>query len=180
MKKTIEQQLLEKRDRLDLAEPPAHLWEGIREKCQPTKRRHLHVWWKVAAVFFLMSSIALVVHNVYLQGQVDELASLGDISGEYRKMEKSYQREITQLTRAIPLEQIAASPDFSWAMEELQTLEAINEQYRKDIGSATDQDKLVKVLIDYYEKKIRLLRKIQLEINRLENEKTIDPAIGTV
>ncbi|MEQ9231256.1 MAG: hypothetical protein RIF46_11290, partial [Cyclobacteriaceae bacterium] len=53
---------------------------------------------------------------------------------------------------------------------ELEALEEINKQYRADIGTEADEELLVNALIDYYEKKIRLLKKLELEINRQKNE----------
>ncbi len=181
MKLDIEQQLRDKRDRLDMEEPPKALWNNIRSEWQkPQPQSGLVVWWKVAAVLFLISSIALLVHNVVLQQEVDELASLGDISKEYRKIERSYQREINQLTSSLPLEEIIDQEEFAWMMEELEALEEINEHYRKDIGKAVDQDRLVNALMDYYEKKIRILRKLQLEINRQQNEKEHTTTASTI
>jgi len=172
MKRDIEQQLRDKRQELDLDEPPKELWNNIRSQWQqPQQRRTVISWWKIAAVFFLISSIALLLHNYALQNEVNNLASLGDISSEYRQIENTYQQEINQLTGSLPMREISKQKEFEWLIEELYLLEEINKQYRSDIGKAVDQDRLVNALVDYYEKKIRILRKLQLEINRQKNEK---------
>jgi hypothetical protein len=181
MKRDIEQQLRDKRDKLDIEEPPKALWNNIRSEWQkPQSQLRYAVWWKVAAVLFLFSSIALLMHNVVLQHEVEELASLGDISNEYRQIENSYQQQINQLTSTLPLEQINDQEEYGWVMEELKQLEKINELYRKDIGKSVDQDRLVNALIDYYEKKIRILRKLQLEINRQQHEKEHTTPASTI
>jgi len=172
MKRDIEQQLKDKREMLDLEEPPKALWHNIRSEWQkPVTKSTYATWWKVAAILFLVSSVTLLVQNAILKQEVDELASLGDISHVYRKIERNYQLEINQLTRSISLYEIGSKEEYKWVLEELQSLEEINKQYREDIGKPVDQERLINALLDYYEKKIRLLRKLQLEINRQQHEK---------
>ena len=172
--KDIEQQIRDKRDTLDIESPPPDLWTNIRDEWKKDQApKPGFGWWKVAAIIFLGSSIALLAYSLSLKEQVNELASLGDISEEYRIMENNYQQEIGSLTSSIPLEELMTSEDYSWVGEELKMLEEINKEYRKDIGQDADQELLVEALIDYYEKKIRLLKKLELEIKRRQNEESI-------
>ena len=169
----IEDLIKQKRDELDLETPPSDLWNDI-HKDWKTKKESFP-WWKVAAIIFITFSVGLLINNVLLRQQVDELASLSDISNEYEVIEKGYITQINQLETSLPLEEISANEDLKWLAEELSMLDEVNTIYRKDIG-IVNEDQLVEVLIDYYEKKIRLLKKLELEIKRLnkfnENEKT--------
>lgn len=180
MKTDIEKLLRNKREELDIEEVPNGAWENIRKEIaqRPPHVSRSFQWWKVAAVIFLASSIGLTIYNFSLQKQVEELASLGDISEEYQKIELSYESQINQLTSQIPLKKVFKSKDLAWMAQELQAMEEVNRQYRKDIGSEADQDLLVEALIDYYEKKIRLLRKLELELNRQQNEERTNPAFS--
>lgn len=180
MKTDIEQLLRDKKEELDIEEVPKGAWEGIRKEValSPQKESSSFRWWKVAAVVFLGTSIGLMVYNSSLQKQVDELASLGDISEEYAEVEKSYKTQINQLTLQIPIKKVLKSEDLAWMAQELEALEEVNQQYRKDIGTDADEDLLVAALIDYYEKKIRLLRKLELELNRRQNEERTNPAFS--
>lgn len=151
---------------MDVETPPSDVWGNIRREL---KEKNFRVW-KAAAAIFLVTTLGLLVYNFSLQEQVEELASLGDISEEYRKVENAYQAEISQLTNQIPMNEVLTTEELSWMLAEMEALEEINKQYRADIGTGADKELLVQALIDYYEKKIRLLRKLELEINRQKNE----------
>lgn len=170
----IEDIIKKRKDQLDVETPPAELWDGIKKEWKPQPKQSMQ-WWKVAAVLFITTSIGLLLHNITLQNKVEELASLGDISAEYKKLERDYISEINSLESSIPIKQVKSEEDYAWIFEELETLDRINMVYRQDIGKIKE-DQLVGVLIDYYEKKIRLLRKLELEIQRTnkinENEET--------
>lgn len=173
MKTDIENIIKKNRAQLDIENPPSDSWDEVRKSLSPDKAKaksHSIQWWKAAAVLFLATSVSLLIYNMSLKEQVDELASLGDISNEYKNVEQSYQHEIGQLTSKLSVNEILKAEDLAWMADELKALEEVNNQYRQDIGKAGDQELLVEALIDYYEKKIRLLKKLELEINRQKNE----------
>ncbi|MFK7953203.1 MAG: hypothetical protein AB8B73_10180 [Ekhidna sp.] len=167
----IDEIINNKRDQLDVEDTPKDLWENIRNdwKTEP-KKRSLDAW-KIAATFLLITSFGLLFYSQSLRQEIEQLASLGDISAEYLSVEVQYKSEIETLESSIPLAQINEKNDFSWLLDELETLEKVNKKYRSDIGTIGNEEQLVKVLLDYYEKKIKLLKKLQLEMNR--NEKAI-------
>ena len=174
MKKDIEQQLKDNLGKLDVENVPDEVWAGIREQWVPENKKDrlsFDLLWKIAAVILLTTSIVLLIRNNTLENRIEELATLGDISPKYKDIENSYLNEISQLTNNIPMNELMEDSDYSWMIEELKALEEINLQYRSDIGKAVDQDRLVDALIDYYEKKLRLLKKLELEIKRQQNEK---------
>lgn len=171
MKTDIEKILRENKAKLDFEKVPEDTWEGIRNSIQKrNKSEKSFQFWKVAAVVFMAVSIGLLADNISLLNQVEELASLGDISQEYSELEMNYEFQINQLTSQFSIDDAFQTEDLNWMAKELDALEKVNQQYRQDIGTEADQELLVEALIDYYEKKIRLLRKIELEINRQQNE----------
>ena len=172
MKKDIEQQLRDKKDDLDLEQVPTEVWSNVQRgwNAREEKTISFSLWWKVAAVILLTTSIALFVRNHSLKNQIKELATLGDISPEYRDVENAYLTEINHLMSQMDMGNLQNNHDYGWMMDELRALEEINLEYRSDIGKSVNNDRLVDALIDYYEKKIRLLKKLELEINRQQNE----------
>lgn len=166
----IEELIKKKKDQLDLDTPPIEAWDGIRNQWKTTKKTSHFSWWKVAAIFFIGTSFALLIYTQTLRNQVDELTSLGDISSKYQKIERSYQREIKALEASISFEEVRKDQELSWLLDEMNTLDEVNQLYRRDIKELGDNEQLVNVLIDYYEKKLKLLRKLELEIKR--NQKT--------
>ncbi len=174
----IEDYIKERKDNLNIDTPPEGLWNEIKKDWKPDKS---FSWWKAAAVIFIATSLGLLLHNISLQNQVEELATLGDISEEYRDIENDYLQQINTLESAIEINEAKSQEDFSWVFEELDALDDINELYRQDIGKI-NEEQLVGVLVDYYEKKIRLLKKLELEIKRTNkfknNEETNTDSIN--
>jgi len=177
----IEDLIKSRRSQLDLDKAPPDTWNTIKKQWKKEGKVSFQ-WWKVAAMIFVCISIGLLIHNLLLQKQVDELSSLSDISKEHKRLEKDYIQEVNQLEKAISLEDMKGSEEYQWVFEELEILEEVNQMYRSDIGKV-NQDELVGVLIDYYEKKIRLLKKLELEIERtknLKNDEKINPDISSI
>ncbi len=164
----IEDIIEKQREQLDLENPPEEIWEGIKAEWKDEKKGNNYQWWKVAAIVFISTSVVLLLYSLSLQNQVNQLASLGDISSEYQEMETQYEQEIASLESVVNIQEVSETDDFGWIIEEMKTLEEINELYRRDIGKAADQHQLVGALIDYYEKKIKLLKKLELEMNRTQ------------
>lgn len=175
----IEDLIKKRKEDLNLDTPQPDLWAGIKNNWKKDRSAQF-TWWKVAALIFITTSIGLLIHNISLQNTVDELASLGDISTEYRALENDYVTQINKLEAEIPMKEVKSSEDFQWILEELSTLEEVNQLYRKDIGKI-NEEQLVGVLVDYYEKKIKLLRKLELEIERANkfkrNEETYNNSV---
>ncbi|MEO1253845.1 MAG: hypothetical protein AAFY41_03025, partial [Bacteroidota bacterium] len=159
----IEDLIKHRKSELDIETPPPELWNNIQKEWKSEKRTFQ--WWKMVAVISITLTIGLLINNWTLQKKVDELASLGDISEKYKKVEDDYISQINQIESSLPIKEIRSKKAYKWITEELNTLEQVNLIYRKDIGSISE-DQLVNVLIDYYEKKIRLLKKLELEIKR--------------
>ena len=170
----IDELIKNRQQHLDVESPPADVWQAIRQEIDNPKQPSFQ-WWKIAAIIFICFSIGLVIQNRLLQSRVDELASLGDLSDEYAQMERNYVMQVHALEETIPLALAKEELQYTWIFDELSMLEEINLMYRSDIGKIGN-DQLVAVLIDYYEKKIKLLKTLELEIERnskqQNNEKT--------
>ena len=162
----IEDIIKKKKSELDVEVPPTDAWDNIKKEWKKESREGSFQWWKVAAIVFISTSLGLLLYSLSLQNQVNKLASLGDLSEEYQSLENDYEKEIATLEASVNIQEVSLDEDFRWVVEEMKTLEEVNEIYRKDIGQVADQSQLVGALIDYYEKKIRLLKKLELEINR--------------
>ena len=176
----IEDLLNERKNQLDVEEPPLEAWDQI-SKGVSKEQHSVSMWWKVAAILLVALSLGLLVNNQILKGEVEKLASLGDLSEEYSSIENDYLTQINQIEKAIPIVQLKNKDEYQWLFEELSLLEEINTMYRSDIGKVDDAQ-LVRILIDYYEKKIKLLKKLELEVERnskqIKNEATTNDHIS--
>ena len=165
----IEDLINKNKSQLDIEEPPNDLWDQIKDDWKKEdSRKNLNPLWRVAAILFISTSFILLFYSLSLREQVNDLASLGDISDEYEVMERNYENEIAKLESSIPIKEVRQNQDLSWLLEEMEALEEVNEIYRMDLGKGLTEDQLIDALIDYYEKKIKLLKKLELEINRTQ------------
>lgn len=163
------------REELDLDIPPQAVWEGVR-KSLPKAKRSMQGFWRAAAVMLLLLSTGLGWMLYSQSGGSPAMDSLGDISAEYRHMEEGYKQSILQLQTSMGWEEIDRE-EYAWLFEELDYLDSLNQNIKGDLNKSVDRDKLVRMLIDYYEKKLKLLKKLELELNRTNHEKRTQVAV---
>lgn len=109
----IEDLIKKRSEELDQDRPPDDLWGKIHKDWRLSRKPMLHVW-KVAAMVLLSISLGLIINNVYLRNEIDELATLGDISDNYREMENTYITQINQMESLISLDEVKSNEDLSW------------------------------------------------------------------
>ncbi len=170
MRIDLEKYASDHREKLDAENPPFGLWEGIEREITPSKKQFNWIW--KAATITLLAICGLLIYQLDQQN-ANRLYSLGDISEEYRKIEEGYKANIAALEASLPKEELS-SDDFAWVLEELKYLDKVNERFRRDIRDNPTDPRLIEALIDYYEKKLKLLRILELEINKRNNEKNRD------
>ena len=122
---------------------------------------------KIAAGITIGLLVGLLLYQ--RDARIETLYSLGDISPEYQKVETQYQETVDALYQKIDFQSLDTA-EYQWLLDEIDYLDQMNTEIRDDIDSNVNSEKLVKSLIDYYEKKIRLLERLELEINRAKNE----------
>lgn len=163
----------ENRQSFDEAEPPEGIWTGLKEHIPQEKKTRKAYWqWSAAAVILL--SIGFWWNQAEPKPITDADPKVNLPAG-FLAQEANYQQDLQIIEAQIDLSEIATNPDYAWVFEELEELEDINNQYRADLNNPVPKEELLGVLIDYYEKRLRLLRRLQMEIERnqkiIENEK---------
>ena len=158
----IEEYINSRRDQLDIETPPSDIWSEI----NGTSIKPPIQWWRYAAIFLLFTTTLMGFYISYLQGEVDERTRLGDLSQEYLTLEQEYLHQISLLEENVDFELLAASQNHNWLVQELQSLDKVNELFLEDLSTSAPEEQIAKALIDYYEKKIRILNKIELEQKR--------------
>ncbi len=172
----IEKLIRQKRKELDVESPPEQLWENIESNVRLNHHSQFGLFWKIAAVLFFGTTVTLLIILNSRGTEDNRLATLGDISEEYKALENDYQQVIQLIETELKIEE-KHRKEFPWLFEELEILEKVNQQYQQDLKLHKNNDQVIRPLIDYYEKKIKILKRIQLEINRRKNEK--DTEINT-
>ncbi|MEM7551706.1 MAG: hypothetical protein AAF363_18625 [Bacteroidota bacterium] len=175
MKDELEKFVAENTGRFDIETPRESSWEAIRKGMTPPQekpKRAFH-FWKLAASILLLSTLTLSILLFRQMKNAEGLASLADISPEYVQLEKTYQQSIQEITNRIEYKKVDKT-EYAWLFEELQVLEELNENFRKDIHKVRDKERLVRILVDHYEKKIKILKRLEHEIKRDEQKKESD------
>jgi uncharacterized protein YecA (UPF0149 family) len=163
----LEKHIRENRAQLDTEKVPGDAWKTISNRSGFRKRSNWPDIMKIAAGISIGLFVAFLLYKQ--DARIETLYSLSDIAPEYEQIENQYIESVNQLYDKIDVENLD-TVEYQWLLDEITYLDEMNAQYRDDIDSYVDSEKLVKSLIDYYEKKIRLLERLELEINRSKNE----------
>jgi hypothetical protein len=175
MNNDLEKYILKNRQDLDHETPPDFILSAINEELFKTKKRP--VWlWKAATVLLLITTSVLLYVQLSQNLVTSKIPQLGHLSPEYQSIENDYQNTINAIQVKLNLNEIDKE-EFGWLLDELNYLEKINLDFRKDLSSQANQEKLVATLIDYYEKKLKILKRLELEINRRKNERDVNITI---
>lgn len=151
------------REAFDQEELPTGLWEGIQSELKETPvSKSRGIWWYSAAAALLLGAFA------WWQWPSSKAVHVApaQLPQSFLNMEEDYKQNLAQIESLLPLDEYRNEPAYAWVFEELQSLEEINAKYREDISAPVPREELLKVLIDYYEKRLRLLRKLQMEVER--------------
>ncbi len=163
------------RDQFDVESPDELIWQNISAEF---KNSHKHTYsranfWKVAASILLMTTIGLAFliwknsreNNNLSQSKITQIAP------EFVVIEKEYQRSIDELSSEIDLAAISSDNELSWLKNELDAMDSVNAELLKEHLTERNKERLIQIMIDNYEKKLKLLKRIEHEIKRIKNEK---------
>lgn len=174
MKENLEKYLKEKRLRLDTEEPESDLiWEGIRGGMQ-TKRKTLPEWfWKVAAIFIFAAFVSYYVVNENSQEKV-VIVTLSDISEDLGTRENKLKQLVNLKWEEVQSQLPAENTNLQFLFDELNQLDEVYNIYQKDLNNTLNNEPVIRAMLDYYEKKIKILNRLLLEIEKQDyHEKTI-------
>ncbi|WP_319499812.1 hypothetical protein [uncultured Draconibacterium sp.] len=173
MKQNLEKYLKEQRLKLDVEDPEHDIvWEGIRNQLQQNKKQNLPHWfWKVAAIFLFVVSATYFVVNETSEKQI-VVVQLSDISEELGNKEASLQKVVNAKWELVEQELPGDNSEIQFLLNELNNLDQIYATYQKDLNNTIDNEPVIHVLLDYYEKKIKVLNRILLEIEKQKHDET--------
>lgn len=149
------------REDFDQVDAPDQLWSDI-SKAVPQQRKPAPYWlYAAAAALLLAMGLGLYKFQNPTSSHLN-----GHLPQAFLAQEQSYQRDVQAVKQQLDLSTLSENPDYQWVFEELAHLDRINQQYRRDAEYLVPQEELMAVLIDNYEKRLRLLRRLQMELER--------------
>jgi len=169
MKMELEKYLTKNRLRLDVDEPDdERIWEKINSGLKKDRQLQSNWFWKIAAVFLFGVLTTYVVVKETSKEQV-VIITLGDISKELGQREAELKQVVnTKWEEIEPLTQ-EQKTEFQFLLNELNELDEVYKTYEKDLYITGENEQIINVLLDYYEKKIRILNRLSLEIQKQKN-----------
>jgi len=165
MKQDLEKILREKQLKLDIEEPENDLiWEGIRSGLQ--KKKQLPDWfWKAAAIFIFVISATYFITNERSKKQVVFL-TLADVSSDLGKQEQTLKQQVNLKWEEVEKQLPDNDPEIQFLLRQLNEMDAIYTSYQKDLNRTLDNEPVIHAMLDYYEKKIRILNRLLMEIEK--------------
>jgi septal ring factor EnvC (AmiA/AmiB activator) len=174
MKEKIEKYLKEKRLKLDVEEPEQDLiWEGIRSRLQQKKKGLPEWFWKVAAIFIFVASASYFITNETSKKQI-VVVNLSDVSKELGEQENQLKHLANLKWEEVQQQLPEKNTELQFLLDELHELDAIYDTYRHDLNQTINNEPVVRAMLDYYEKKVKILNRLLLEIEKQKyHEETI-------
>jgi hypothetical protein len=168
MKQDLEKYLAEQRFLLDVEQPDEQLlWEGIRTGIGRQRRFTMNQFWKVAAIFLFGLLITYVVIN-NSQGNY-RYKSLADVSPELGRQEAELRQQADQKWNEVKPMLINGNSQYQFLLDELKELDKIQKVYLSDLNELGANEEIIRVLLDYHEKKLKILDRLLLEIQKQKN-----------
>ncbi len=174
MKSAFEKYLEAQRSRLDVESPDdALIWEGINRGLQQRKKRRDGFFWKAAAVLIFLASATYVLYNeMYRPRQNIYNISLSDIDPSYSQRVETYQAAINQKMQEVEELETPGTTDMKAYFEEMRQLDRMFREYQEDYRMLGRNERLIRAMLDYYDKKVRILDRMLMEIQKQkDNEK---------
>jgi hypothetical protein len=166
MKTEIEKYLKENRLMLDADQPDdERIWSRISNEIKNDNQYQSGWFWKIATVFLLGVLISYVVLKETSKEQL-VIVTLSDFSKESGQREAELKLIVDKKWEEItPLSEDEKS-QFRFLFDELHELDKVYKTYEKDLSEIGGNEQIVNALLDYYEKKLKILNRLSLEIQK--------------
>ena len=164
----FEEYIKKNRPKLDVEQPDEdHIWTGISNSMKINARQKRIRYWKYAVTAAAMVVIALTAGYQFMKKSEQPLF-LGNLDPEIAKQEVELVNLIKAYTKQVEhenfnLETLPTSPD------ELKYTDKLIEAYSADLKQYGASPELIETLLDLYETKIMLLKRMLNEI-KIERE----------
>lgn len=163
---------------LDVDEPNDDLvWESIQNKKKKKRKYGGQVlsWAAILIPLFALGSYLILESKKELDPVQAKLFSLADLGPKYEALEKDYEAEIKDKWTKIEADTSSAE-NLQFLLDELQALDELQKEYQQNLPPELD-DRFINTIIDFYEKKSRLLERILKELERTKQRRNENHSI---
>lgn len=182
----LERYILQNRDQLEEVESPPDpslIWMKVSQEVHPGRkpvsvrlldvRKYVHL--AIAASVGLLIGVGMWQFLPQGAGNYgSKELSAAAYFPELAEREGHYQKVIAQKELEIGMDKIDRK-QYQDIFTELSLLEAFREEYLQDLGNAPSDDELIETLIRFYERKVRILERLNNEVaKRNHHEKNFN------
>ena len=169
MKMELKKYLKENKLMLDVEQPDDDkIWKEISLRTKNENHLKSGWFWKIAAVFLFGILITYVTIKETEKEKV-VIISLADISKELGEKEAALKLVADKKWAEIGQLSPEDKTQFQFLLDELKELDKVYAEYEKDLTEIGGNEQIINALLDYYEKKIRILNRLSLEIQKQKN-----------
>ncbi|MEM6963791.1 MAG: hypothetical protein AAF573_03430 [Bacteroidota bacterium] len=173
----LEKRILEKRDELDHVErvDEGLLWQNIQADLSPPiaklKPQRSQIFLQIYAVAASVALLAMAswmivgTKDTNLKATTSEVVEIEQLPIFKNEAVKEYRQTVAAKEQEVNIESINKQ-EFEDIFYELEILETMQQEFRKDLPEISDKEKAIKVLQKYYERKIRILERLSKEIEK--------------
>jgi hypothetical protein len=185
MSAKLEKYLKEKRQNLDVESPDdTSIWMGIQsglrterhEVKRLTNTRLIRIR-NIAATVIILFSLGYIANDIINGRIADRNISLSSIDSELGRREKDYQELVSFKTEEVSSFTASGDVVITELFDEIRKLDTIYNEAMKDLNELGPNEKVINIIFNTYEQKIRLLELIIFETNKINshenNEKFI-------
>lgn len=169
MKQKFEAYLRSQRPEMDVEDPDDHLiWDGISRELEEKRPTRFINFWKVAAMIILLVSLTYVFYNEFIRQQPQNIynITLSDIEPEYAGKISNYRASFEQKMEEVNQQNTGELDKLDFFFQELNGLDTMYRHYQEDYHNYGYDERLVKAMLDYYEKRVRILDRMLMEIQK--------------
>ena len=164
----IEEYISKNKENLDFKEPDTEgMWKDIKHQLNNRKERRIYIYrWVAASVLVFILVGALVRHEIVVQKQI---TSLSQINRELAKQETNYNHQIDKKWTEYNKMVGNSSPIEPILIDELKELDTIYSRGIDDIKEEGYNERAVVILLETYEKRLRIIEKLIYEKQKQTN-----------
>jgi len=168
MKSNFEDKIRSQRQLLDVDEPDdALIWEGISRELHQKKVIHSNFFWKAAAILvFVAASSYVAYHEFWSPKQNIYNITLSQIAPGLSLQVSQYETEIDEKWGEFDKVKPENLEHFDHFFKEMELLDQMYRQCQEDFYQLGSNERLIKAMLDNYEKRVRILDRMLMEIQK--------------
>lgn len=158
----IEDYIKKNRSEMDYRKPDKdRIWQGIQAASHQRKTKRIRIYqWSAAAVIILLISGMFLRQEFVLQRQIENLSQ---INSSLAQKEQAYQVQVNQKWKQFQSIESNASPIEGMLIKELKELDTLYQEGLKDIQKDKNNERAIMILLQTYEKRLRIIEKLIYE-----------------